>query len=383
MAKGSVYPSERQCFQDPETGVTVHRLTGYLCHNNHLYFTHRPYYAGGRKMVFHSDRGNARNLFGLNLDSGEIQQLTGFESGVAGVSPFHACVNPVKAEAYFWVEKTLHAIDLGDLSEHRLWEYPEDVLCGMPNCTADGRFVCYYLCPDLSRELPVDIVHGHVRPEAYLAAHPRCQIARIPTSGGEPEVVWEEDNWLGHVNTSPVDPNLLTFCHEGPWPLVKQRIWGLNLKTEAAWKIRPETEGVIIGHEYWFADGSRIGYHGRLAQTGPLWGHADPLGGDFEEHPMPRASMHLHSLGRELLLSDGTAQDPYLRLWRWNGTGYEGRLLCSHRCSFHTQRLHVHPAMTPDGKGVIFTSDLNGYGNIYYLEFPEFNSLPSSEAANR
>ncbi len=99
MAKGNIYPPEKDSFRDQETGALVHRLTGYRCHSSHLYFTHWPYYAGGRKMLFHSDRGNARNLFGLDLESGKIQQLTGFEPGDEGVSPFAAWVSPARDEA--------------------------------------------------------------------------------------------------------------------------------------------------------------------------------------------------------------------------------------------------------------------------------------------
>ena len=70
----------------------------------------------------------------------------------------------------------------------------------------------------------------------------------------------------------------------------------------------------------------------------------------------------------------GGEKSPYL--WRSNGEGYDGALLCRHGCSFHTQRLHVHPAMTPDGKGIVFTSDPQGYGNIYLVEIPEFEVVP-------
>lgn len=379
MAKGSRYPAEKRAFRDPETGVRVQRLTSCLCHSNHLYFTHWPYYAGGRKMLFHSDRGNAYNLFGIELESGEIHQLTGFEPASEGVSPFRACVNPARDEAYFWVGRTLWAIDLTDLTERPMWEYGKGAHGGMPNCSSDGRFVNFAISPDMSDKLPVNLLHRHVEPEAYLAARPHCQIVRVPTRGGEAEVVWEEDSWIGHINTSPNIPNILTFCHEGPWPMVEQRMWGLDTDAGRVWRIRPETEGIVIGHEYWFADGSRVGYHGRTKDHAPLWGHADPSGGDYKEYPVQRPSMHFHSLGTELLVSDGSAKDPYLRLWRWNGEGYDGAVLCKHLCSFHTQRLHVHPAMTPDGKGIAFTSDMHGYGNVYFVEIPDFESLPPVE----
>jgi len=278
--------------------------------------------------------------------------------------------------AYFWSAGALYGLDLSTLQERPLWELPDKTRGGMPNCGCDGAYVYFALTPDLSDRLNFGPAHGQAAFEQYRAARPRSRICRVPTSGGEAETLWEEDCWIGHINTSPVEPNLLTFCHEGPWPLVEQRIWGLDSNTKSVWKIRPESEGIVIGHEYWFADGSRVGYHGRTHDRVPLWGNADPLGGDFAEFPILRPSMHFHSLGAALLVSDGSAGDPYLRLWKRHDDAYEGWVLCRHACSFHSQRVHVHPAMTSDGRGVIFTSDMQEYGNIYSAEIPDLESLP-------
>ncbi|MEZ4637917.1 MAG: oligogalacturonate lyase family protein [Caldilineaceae bacterium] len=79
---------------------------------------------------------------------------------------------------------------------------------------------------------------------------------------------WEENAWIGHVNTSPTIPNLLTFCHEGPWHEVDNRIWGLNIDSGDTWQIRPRTHpGEKVGHEYWYADGEHLGYHGYSADS--------------------------------------------------------------------------------------------------------------------
>jgi len=43
------------------------------------------------------------------------------------------------------------------------------------------------------------------------------------------------------------------------------------------------------------------------------------------------------------------------------------------------QQVHVHPRFTPDGRGVLFTSDRSGYGNVYLVEVPEFDRLPPAE----
>ena len=72
-------------------------------------------------------------------------------------------------------------------------------------------------------------------------AKPLSRVIRIDIERGDVENVFEEKSWIGHVNTSPTLPHIITFCHEGPWYLVDHRIWGLDLATGNTWKIRPTT----------------------------------------------------------------------------------------------------------------------------------------------
>jgi len=54
------------------------------------------------------------------------------------------------------------------------------------------------------------------------------------------------------------------------------------------------------------------------------------------------------------------------------------RVLCELRCSFHSQKVHAHPRFTRDGSKLLFTSDKNGYANLYIVEIPDaFEMLPS------
>jgi oligogalacturonide lyase len=187
-------------------------------------------------------------------------------------------------------------------------------------------------------------------------------------------MVWEEKTWIGHVNTSPTQAHLLTFCHEGPWEMVDNRIWGMDLGSGDVWKIRPRQDEEIVGHEYWHADGERIGYHGAWPDGRKLFGHVRCDNTERVEVDFPFETGHIHSNDHRLIVGDAGS---VVRLWRWNGEGYDGpRVLCEHRCSKHIQNLHVHPRFSPDGTEVLFTSDRSGYGNVYLAEVPEFESLP-------
>jgi oligogalacturonide lyase len=64
---------KKKTYRDPDSGVPVTQLTDYKGHSHHIYFTNSGWYDGDRKLLFSSDRNNRTNLYGLHLESGEIE----------------------------------------------------------------------------------------------------------------------------------------------------------------------------------------------------------------------------------------------------------------------------------------------------------------------
>ncbi len=372
MKAGDVWPSEMTESEDRITGVPVRRLTDYLGHSYHLYFTNPGWWDSARRMVFGSDREGAGNLFSIELATGEITQITDFGDR----NRFQpACVNPTRAEAYAWHGDDLVAVDLRSLERRVLYRVPDGFTRSMINCTADGRHVCGGVCEDLSDR--IYRAPGYIGFPETWEAHPESRIFRAATDGSGAETIWEEETWIGHINTSPTRPELLTFCHEGPWHLVDNRIWGMNIETGEVWKVRPREDEESVGHEYWHADGEHVGYHGRWPDGRKFFGRVRWDDTDRLEVAFPWETGHTHSNDFSMVVGDGGA---YVRLWKWNGESFDGpRALCHHRCSKHVQKVHVHPRFTPDGSEVLYTSDRSGYGNVYLAEVPEFAELPRIE----
>jgi oligogalacturonide lyase len=374
---GDTFPSEMQEYRDPLTGAPVVQLTHYKAHSHHFYFTNRGWYDGGRKVLFGSDRFNRTNLFSLDLGSGEIMQLTDLEPQPKPreVEFITACVNPIMPEAYFWHGRKMMALDLHSLHSRVLHEVSGDFDVDIMNCTSDGRFVCASASEDMSQRFRVDYLRGYVGFEETWKAMPLSRVLQVAVDGSGCRVAWEEQYWIGHVNTSPTIPNLLTFCHEGPWHKVDNRIWGLDLATGRAWMIRHPQHGEIVGHEYWFADGEHVGYHGWHPDGRKFLGHTRYDDTGHAEASFPGETGHIHSNDAKRIVGDG---GKVVRLWHWNGQSYEGpRALCEHNASMKIQQLHVHPRFTPDGRQVLFTSDVTGYGNVYLADVPDdFEALP-------
>lgn len=354
------------------------------CLNSDYYITDPTWFADNRSMVFTSDRENQSNLFRYDLESGLITQMTDLK----GEGRPGGCVSVVNNAIYFWWQHVLYALDLTTLEERVIAEMSAPMLPrGRANPTADGTYICTMLMEDQPEDAP-RISFSYSRFREYFHLKPLTQIARIEVATGKTEIIHEDRRYMGHVNTSPALPDILTFCHEGPWNWIDQRIWGLNIQTGETWKVRPQHGDYSIGHEYWFADGVHIGYHGRPrdASGQHVFGHITWDNSDWVEDYFPFHSTHFHSLDENLIVGDGTAAfvftsesaaRPYIQLFKWDGERYVGpRILAYHRSTFNNQHAHCHPRFTPDGKAVLYTSDLTAYSNMYIVEVGDFEDLP-------
>lgn len=381
MPAGDTWPSESKRFEDPKTGVPILQLTDHLCHSYHPYFTNPGFWDDGRRLVLGSHRGNAVNLYSCELETGELRQLTDFgpEGGPRSAMVF---VNPRRDEVYFVESARIVALNLRTLEQRVLLEQPEGFRLGSLSCTADGMHVCTVVNEDLSSRIRMDLGHGYIGFAEYYAARPLSRVLAIGVDDGQVDLLHEEKSWIGHINTSPSLPNVLTFCHEGPWDKVDQRMWTLNIVSREVQALRKQSPEEHLGHEYWFADGERVGYHGRGG--GPhRFGWIRWDGSEGREYRFPHGSTHFHSIDEGLIVGDGGGNRRELLLWRLRDGEYEGpRTLAVHRGSFHVQILHVHPRMfrSRDGRiRVLYSADPQGYGNVYIADVPEFESLPEAE----
>jgi oligogalacturonide lyase len=384
MTKGRIYHDPQFRYIDQHSNREILQMTNYLGHSNHFYFTDPTFFNDNRSMVFTSDRENQSNLFRYDFDDGAITQMTDLK----GADRPGGCVSLVNNALYFWWQNVLYALDLDSLEERVIWEAAPPLLPrGRANPTADGKYICTMLMEDQPEDKP-RISFSYSRFREYFLLKPLTQIVRIEIATGKTEVIHEDRRYLGHVNTSPVLPDILTYCHEGPWTKIDQRIWGLNVHTGETWKIRTQHGDYSIGHEYWFADGVHIGYHGRpRGESGKhVFGHIKWNNSEWVEDHFPFHSTHFHSLDETLIVGDGTAASvfttdgtarPYIQLFKWDGERYVGpRILAYHRSTFNNQHAHCHPRFTPDGKAVLYTSDLTAYSNMYLVEVGDFEDLP-------
>ncbi|WP_159881256.1 oligogalacturonate lyase family protein [Paenibacillus puerhi] len=375
MAKGTVWPSERKTVIDRLTGIEVVQLTNYKAHSHHLYFTESGWYDGGQRLLLISDRGNSTNLFSLHVESGLLTQLTDYP----GNDHLDACLLPDGSAAFVKVGRRLVRLDLRTLQEELRYEAPEGYHLGNASAAADGLSVLTCVQEDLSHRIRLDLGNGYVGHRELMEAAPHSMIVRIDARKGGAETIYEANRFITHINASPTQPWLLTFCHEGPWHLVDHRIWGLDLRTGEAWKIRERLEPrEKVGHEFFYPDGVTVGYHGFREDGTNFFGSTRYDNTGMEETEFGFDTWHGYADGLGQAVVDGKDSVKTLSVWRRIEGGYEGpRMLCELRCSFHSQKVHAHPRFDADGKRLLFTSDKDGYGNVYLVNMPEdFTTLP-------
>ena len=390
MSKGHVFEDRIFQYTDKISGCNITKLTDYLGHSSHLYFTDPCWFNQGRSFVFTSDRNNHSNLFRYDLDSYKITQLTDLKGqSIENERVFdhrpQGAYSQANHKHYYWWQNGLYELDVNSCEERLVYQAPPDKVLGIHGiASADGRYVCNAM-RDQVDDYPAEIDFPYWRFPRLYPAQPLTQIIRVEIATGSMEVIHEDRCFITHVNLSPTLPDILTFCHEGPWDQVKQRIWGLNIQSGQTWKICAQDDGrFALGHEYWFADGVHIGYHGR-----PRSGQGDHVFGflkwDNSEHVEARFlfhSVHFHSLDRQLIVGDGTVvgrdpNQPFIQLFQWDGDQYIGpKVLAVHRSTFNHQHSHCHPRFTPTSGQILYASDLTGYANIYLVEFEDFAALP-------
>jgi oligogalacturonide lyase len=202
-------------------------------------------------------------------------------------------------------------------------------------------------------------------------------------------------DWLGHLQFSPTDPNLLMFCHEGPWHKV-DRIWTIRTDGSDLKLIHQRTMVMeIAGHEFFSADGKTIWYDlqtprgedfwvaGYEIATGArTWYHLqrDEWGVHFNVSPDGQLfssdggddKMVAHAdngkwmyLLRPELIEDKSAGNVETKNLIQTGVFRSERLV---NMAKHDYALEPNGMFSPDMKWLIFRSNMSGANQAYAVE---------------
>lgn len=88
---------------------------------------------------------------------------------------------------------------------------------------------------------------------------------------GEVKTFFPMPENLNHHQTSPTDPNMILYCHEGEWHVV-DRVWTIHTDGTGNKLMHPRTmEYEIAGHEFFSHDGKMVYYDLQTPRSSVFW----------------------------------------------------------------------------------------------------------------
>jgi len=211
---------------------------------------------------------------------------------------------------------------------------------------------------------------------------------------GDIRILLHSTDWVNHLLFSPTDPDLLMYCHEGPWQKV-DRIWMIHTDGTHNTLIHKRTMYMeIAGHEFWGLDGETIWYDWQFPKGEDFFlaGYNLKTGARTAYH-MQRNEWGIHfNLTRDLSLFCDDGGDPgqvarakdgeWIELLRpqmitdgpgainepgfWQPGVFHAEHLVN--MAHHYYREEPNVRFSPDKSLVIFTSNMFGPSYVFGVE---------------
>jgi len=225
---------------------------------------------------------------------------------------------------------------------------------------------------------------------------------------GEMKTLLHSTDWVNHLLFSPTDPELLMYCHEGPWQKV-DRIWMIHTDGTHNTLIHKRTMAMeIAGHEFWGLDGETIWYDWQYPKGEDFFlaGYNLKTGKRTAFH-MQRNEWSIHfNLTKDLDLFTGDGGDPgqvakgpdgeWIELFYphmlptgdgalnestfWQPGVFKSERLVN--MSHHYYREEPNVRFSPDKSLVLFTSNMFGPSYVFGVEVKKADNPPAADVVS-
>ena len=396
---------------DPDTGHRIIRISR-EAGSESLYFHQNAYTTEGDKLIMTSPTG----VYTFNFKTREIEKVVDGRVGVI-------VVGRKSRQVYYTKEGTIYATNLDTRATKEIVKLPfrggiaslnadETLLLGSRNSNAeppptgtggagprqsaigqdwqtakmlgpDGKPLTY---AERKEVMMNNRLNQRIPMEMYT----------VNTRTGEVKTVLKSTDWLNHLQFSPTDPDLIMFCHEGPWHRV-DRLWTIRTDGSGLTKIHTRTMNMeIAGHEFFSNDGKMIWYDLQTPRGEDFWvaGYEIATGKRIQYH-LQRDEWSVHfNVSRDGSLFSGDGGDSEMVAHAKDGkwlylfrpelipdvagiknpnsddlikTGFfrSERLV---NMSKHNYELEPNMSFTPDGKWLVFRSNMFGPTHVFAVE---------------
>lgn len=379
-----------QVWIDKDTKHKVVRLSNIPGNSLSFYFHNNPFI--GNKMVFYNNskaKGAAeseklrteqpvtniydKQVWTIDLQSQQTDRVTNEKFPMNG-----EIVAPKSGNVYYQVKDSVFVTNAFTKQRRLVFVFPADYKGGIATVNADETLLAGAKASDEQKEILRKNPKKSDFFQKIFDAHLPNDLFVIDIKKGELRKIHTENTWLGHVQFSPTQPELLMFCHEGPWHKV-DRIWTINVQTKQVKKMHTRTMDMeIAGHEWFSADGKIIWYDLQLPKSETFFiGGTNVVTGKEVKFEMQRNEWSIHfnsTVDDKLFCGDGgdvgqvakATDGQWIYLFTPKGDKLVAEKLVNMK--YHNYRLEPNVHFSPDGKWVIFRANFEGRDAVYAVE---------------
>lgn len=315
-----------------------------------------------------------KQLYAVDLASLQVRQLTQETENIQG-----EIVHPQNAKAYYQCQDSVFSVEVKTGRKELIYVFPADFKASISTINADGTLLGGVYASDEEKELFKQYPEkSQYFNRIYEAKLPRTLFV-IDIKKAQLQKIFTDSAWLNHVQFSPTEPDLLMFCHEGPWHKV-DRIWTIDVKTKAKPTLihKRTMDREIAGHEWFSKDGQYIWYDLQLPRGETFFVSGTNLKtGQEKKYQLQRNEWSVHytsSADGSTFAGDGgdpsaVAKAPdgqYIYLFKPQGNHFVSEKLVNMK--HHQYKLEPNVHYLPDGKWIIFRANFEGFEGVYAAE---------------
>ena len=360
---------------DKDTDHRIVRLSRRPQGGSSFYFHNNPFLKAENGiddlMVFYGIEDSIKQLFTVNLSTLEIDRITNHPSRFHG-----EIVGKSRKEVFYQSRDSVFATHAITGASRLVYVFPEDFKGRVTTINADETLLAgAQALPEKDSIYRKNPTKSSYFNRIYEAKIPHT-LFTINIESGELKKLFSEKAWLNHVQFSPTDPDLLMYDHEGPWHLV-DRIWTIDVKTGKNQLMHERTMPMeIAGHEFFSRDGNTIWYDLQTPRSETFFlAGVNVRTKAKTSYQLKRDEWSIHfniSPDQSRFAGDGgdstqvaRARDGcWIYLFTPSGDSLiSERLVNMRHHGYRPLEPNVH--FSPDGKWVIFKSDMDGTEHIY------------------
>lgn len=373
---------------DKDTHHKVIKLTRNGGSNLSFYFHNNPFI--GNKMVYYGSNATgegsdrklesdsskaARNkqLYLLDLSTFKSAQLTFHASPMSG-----EIVHAKSGNIFYQIKDSVFCVNANTKKVQLVYVFPAGFKASITTVNADGTLLAGAKSDDKEAEILKNYPNkSDFFTRIYEAKLPRT-LFTVNVNTKQLNKIFTDSAWLNHVQFSPTDPNLLMFCHEGPWHKV-DRIWTIDINTKKVASMHKRTMDMeIAGHEWFAPDGKTIWFDLQTPKSVRFFVAGTDVNTLKEKrYELQRDEWSIHfnlTKDQKLFCGDGgdsgqvakAKNGTWIYLFKPNGDKFDSEKLVNMK--HHGYKLEPNVHFSPDNKWVIFRANFEGIEQVYAVE---------------